>query len=118
MDKAKEAIYYERKLSSYEQMVNSYWEVVRLIMDKTINSSKYFEILKGTLPAMLYYNNEIGIKKEALERLLLEVAEAKDPEIKGLYNKTNKVFNELIVAMRKDIEGEKDDSSISEAADR
>ena len=125
MDKNEKAIYYERKLIAYEQMLNTYWGIVSQIMEGSMTSLEYFQALKGTLPGFLYCNAEVNKKKEALEPCFLELARAKNSKnsenstsYTKVYNKLNKAFNDLIMAMREDVEGVKNDSGISETTDR
>ncbi len=125
MDKNKKVIYYERKLIAYEQMLSAYWEILSQIVEGSMTSLDYFQTLKGTLPGFLYCNIEVNKKKEALEPCFLELAQAKNSKksensisYTKAYNKLNKAFNDLIMAMREDVEGVRNDSSISETADR
>lgn len=110
MDKNEKVIYYEKKLIAYEQMLNAYWEIISQIMEGSMASLDYFQALKGTLPGFLYCNVEVNKKKEALEPCFLELARVKDPKesedsvsYTKAYNKVNKAFNDLIMAMREDI---------------
>ena len=110
MDKNEKIIYYERKLIAYEQMLNTYWEIISQIMEGSITSLEYFKILKGTLPGFLYCSIEVNKKKETLEPCFLELAQVKSSEksedsvsYTKAYNKVNKAFNDLIMAMREDI---------------
>lgn len=125
MDKNEKTIYYERKLIAYEQTLNTYWEIISQIVEGSMTSLDYFQTLKGTLPGFLYCNIEVNKKKEALEPCFLELAQAKNSKksensisYTKAYNKLNKAFNDLIMAMREDVEGVRNDSSISETADR
>lgn len=124
MDKNEKTIYYERKLITYEQTLKAYWEIIAQIAEGSMTSLDYLLNLKGTAPGFLYYSVEVSEKIEALEPYFLELARAKNSKNSKTgaygkaYNKINKAFGDLIIAMREDIEGAKNDSSIPETIDR
>ena len=123
MDKNEKAVYYERKLIAYEQMLSAYWEILTQAAEGSLSPSDYLLILKRTVPSFLYFTAEVSKKTNALESCFHKLTEAEDskelkPEVyKEAYRKTNKAFGDLVVAMRKDMEGIRNDSSISETAD-
>lgn len=124
MDKKEKTIYYERKLIAYEQMLSAYWEITTQIAEGSMAPLDYFLILKKTIPGFLYFSVKVSKQTTTLESCFQELVRAEEskelkPEAyRKAYNKTSRVFTDLVVAMREDIEGAKNDSSISETTDR
>lgn len=124
MDKNEKAIYYERKLIAYEQMASVYWEITTQIAEGSMAPLDYFLALKRTIPGFLYFSVEISNKITTLESCFSELSRAKGskdlkPEVyRRAYNKTSRTFTDLVILMREDIEGVKNDSGISETTDR
>lgn len=124
MDKNEKAIYYERKLIAYEQMLSAYWEILTQAAEGSLTPSDYLLVLRGTVPSFLYFTVEVSKTTNTLESCYKKLTEAESskelkPEIyRKAFRDANKAFGDLVVAMRKDMEGIRDDSSISETADR
>lgn len=124
MDKNEKTVYCERKLIAYEQMVSAYWEILTQTAEGFMSPPDYLLILKRTIPSFLYFSVEVSKKTRALESCFSELAEAEyskelEPEAYGkAYNRASRAFGDLVGVVRKDIEGAKNDSSISETTDR
>lgn len=124
MDKNEKTVYYERKLIAYEQMLSAYWEITTQIAEGSMAPLDYFLTLKRTAPGFLYFSVEVSKQITTLESCFQELVRAesskelKSEAYRKAYNKTNRAFTDLVVAMREDIEGAGNDSSIPEAADR
>ena len=120
MDKNEKTVYYERKLIAYEQMVSAYWEILTQTAEGFMAPSDYLLILKRTIPSFLYFSVEVSKKTRALESCFSELVEAEhskelEPEAyRKAYSKASRTFGDLVMVMREDTEGAKNDSSVSE----
>lgn len=123
MDKNEKTVYYERKLIAYEEMVSAYWEILTQTAEGFMAPLDYLLILKRTIPSFLYFSVEVSKKTRALESCFSELVEAEhskelEPEAyRKAYSKASRTFGDLVMVMREDIEGAKNDSSVSETTD-